>query len=144
MKDMGKKHSFWNDLIRRLKHNFFFNANETIPSRLLSEDSTSIPDDFHDSANTIKFIWLGHSTFLLSINSKIILVDPVFSDTASPVTFLVKRYQPPVISLTDLPALDYVLISHDHYEHLDMETVRYPKNSDLTFIIPLGGRVAYA
>lgn len=83
-------------------------------------------------------IWFGHTTFLLNIEGKIILVDPVFSDNASPVSFTTKRFQKPVLSLEELPEIDYVLISHDHYDHLDMKTIKYLKNKDLKFVTPLG------
>ena len=138
MENMGDDISFWDDPIGRLRNNFFFNSNETSPSQLIPEDRSGVPADFADSAGTVKFIWLGHSTFLLSINNKIVLVDPIFSAAASPVSFLVKRFQPPVINIDELPELDYVLISHDHYDHLDMETIIKLKDDDVTFVAPLG------
>ena len=138
MENMGDDISFWDDPIGRLRNNFFINSNETSPSQLIPEDRSGVPADFADSAGTVKFIWLGHSTFLLSINNKIVLVDPIFSAAASPVSFLVKRFQPPVINIDELPELDYVLISHDHYDHLDMETIIKLKDDDVTFVAPLG------
>ena len=138
METMGGDNSFWDDPIGRLRNNFFFNSNETSPSQLIPEDRSGVPADFADSAGTVKFIWLGHSTFLLSINNKIVLVDPIFSAAASPVSFMVKRFQPPVINIDELPELDYVLISHDHYDHLDMETIIKLKDDDVTFVAPLG------
>ena len=138
MENMGDDTSFWDDPIGRLRNNFFFNSNQTSPSQLIPEDRSGVPADFADSAGTVKFIWLGHSTFLLSINNKIVLVDPIFSAAASPVSFLVKRFQPPVINIDELPELDYVLISHDHYDHLDMETIIKLKDDDVTFVAPLG------
>ena len=138
MENMGDDTSFWDDPIGRLRNNFFINSNETSPSQLIPEDRSGVPADFADSAGTVKFIWLGHSTFLLSINNKIVLVDPIFSAAASPVSFLVKRFQPPVINIDELPELDYVLISHDHYDHLDMETIIKLKDDDVTFVAPLG------
>ena len=138
MENMGDDSSFWDDPMGRLRNNFFFNSNETSPSQLIPEDRSGVPADFADSSDTVKFIWLGHSTFLLSINNKIVLVDPVFSNAASPFSFLVKRFQPPVINLNELPDLDYILISHDHYDHLDMETIIKLKDDDVTFVTPLG------
>lgn len=91
-----------------------------------------------DSASTIKFIWLGHSSILLSIDAKTVLIDPVFADSAAPVSFIVKRFQPPVITIDDLPRTDYILISHDHYDHIDMKAIKHFSNTNTTFILPLG------
>lgn len=96
--------------------------------------------EFLKPAKDVKVIWFGHSTFLLNVSGKIILVDPVFSGTASPFSFMVKRFQPPVLKLAELPKLDLVLISHDHYDHLDMETMQYfaQQRPDQKFLMPLG------
>ena len=93
---------------------------------------------FINSSADMKVIWLGHSTFLINMNGKIILVDPVFSGSASPVSFLVKRFQPPALDLHELPGIDYVVISHDHYDHLDRESIEFFKDRDAMFLAPLG------
>lgn len=85
-----------------------------------------------------RVIWFGHSTFLLNIGGTIVLVDPVFSDTAAPVGFTAKRFQPPVLSLDKLPSVDIVLISHDHYDHLDTDSVQFFADRQTLFITPLG------
>lgn len=85
-----------------------------------------------------KVIWLGHSTFLLNLSGTILLIDPVFSAYAAPVSFTAKRFQPPVLQLSELPKIDIVLISHDHYDHLDMATVQFFKQHETAFIVPLG------
>ncbi len=85
-----------------------------------------------------RVIWFGHSTFLLNIAGTIVLVDPVFSDTAAPVGFTAKRFQPPVVSLDKLPPVDIILISHDHYDHLDTESVQFFADEKTQFITPLG------
>ena len=87
---------------------------------------------------TLKIIWLGHSSFLLNMDGSIVLVDPVFSGAAAPVPFFVRRFQDPPIALRELPPIDYVLISHDHYDHLDMETVQFFTDSETQFVVPLG------
>lgn len=69
--------------------------------------------------------WLGHASVLLRIQGKYLLTDPVFSRRASPLRFAgPQRRTPPALSVTDLPALDAILISHNHYDHLDRWTVR--------------------
>ena len=69
--------------------------------------------------------WVGHSSFLLQIGAVNILFDPVWSERASPVSFLgPKRESAPGVDFNALPPIDLVLLSHDHYDHLDHATVR--------------------
>lgn len=99
-----------------------------------------IPDMavFMEPAEYTKLIWLGHSTFLINIDGAVVLVDPVFSDFASPVSFIGKRFQPSVISLDELPEIDVVLLSHDHYDHLDKKSIEYFIGTQTLFLSPLG------
>lgn len=83
--------------------------------------------------------WLGHSTVLLELDGLRVLTDPVWGDRASPVSFAgPKRFQPVPISLAALPALDAVVISHDHYDHLDYPTILELAARDVPFITSLG------
>lgn len=85
--------------------------------------------------------WLGHASLLLRLNGKYILTDPVFSRRASPVSFAGPiRKTPPVMSVAALPPLDAVVISHNHFDHLDSATVRQllRRFPQLTFFVPLG------
>jgi L-ascorbate metabolism protein UlaG (beta-lactamase superfamily) len=93
---------------------------------------------FLSPSSDLKLIWLGHSTFLLNMSGVIILVDPVFGPSAAPFSFLVKRFQAPILSLEELPKIDYIVISHDHYDHLDMPTMKFFANKDVQFLVPLG------
>lgn len=69
-------------------------------------------------------VWLGHSSFYLQIAGSRILVDPVLSDYASPVSFAVKAFPGTTIyEPDDFPPIDVLLISHDHWDHLDYDTV---------------------
>ena len=129
---------FWADPLGREVPNFLFNINQTEPAGPLPEERNPDLAAFEASDGRVKFIWLGHSTVLLSIDGHVILFDPVFSDHASPFPIAAKRFQPPVIHLEDLPEVDHIIISHDHYDHLDMETVKYFVNSNVKFITPLG------
>ena len=129
---------FWADPLGREVPNFLFNNNQTEPAGPLPEERNPDLAAFEASDGRVKFIWLGHSTVLLSIDGHVILFDPVFSDHASPFPIAAKRFQPPVIHLEDLPEVDHIIISHDHYDHLDMETVKYFVNSNVKFITPLG------
>ena len=95
--------------------------------------------DFEKSNNFM--IWIGHSTFLIKKNNLIILTDPVFSERASPFKRLgPKRLIPPAISLNELPKIDVVTISHNHYDHLDIRSLKKLSklNPNLIFLIPKG------
>lgn len=93
---------------------------------------------FLELSPSVKAIWFGHSTLLFNIDGKTILVDPVFSNYASPFSFIIKRFQPPALSLAELPPIDYIVISHDHYDHLDINTIKHFVKSKTLFIVPLG------
>jgi L-ascorbate metabolism protein UlaG (beta-lactamase superfamily) len=86
--------------------------------------------------------WIGHATLLLRIGGLNVLTDPHFSERASPVGFAgPKRFLPPGVALADLPRIDAVVISHSHYDHLDLASVReLHARSDgrLRFFVPLG------
>ncbi len=116
---------------------FFGDDNDRSPKEKLPEVVPNIKS-FLVTSDHIKVIWLGHSTLLINLGGKIILLDPIFSKAASPVPFVVTRFQPPVIKLKDLPHIDYVVISHDHYDHLDRDTVQYFKDKKTLFLSPLG------
>lgn len=107
------------------------------PDKKMPEVKPNIAE-FLKPSSDLKSIWFGHSTFLLNMDGKIVLVDPVFSGSASPVSFAVKRFQAPVLKMSELPEIDFVLISHDHYDHLDMESIKFFEKAETKFITPLG------
>jgi N-acyl-phosphatidylethanolamine-hydrolysing phospholipase D len=89
--------------------------------------------------------WVGHATALLQLGGLSVLTDPMFSERAFPVQFAgPRRAQPPGLALTDLPAIDVVLISHNHYDHLDRRSVvaldrqAVARGQALVFLVPLG------
>ena len=76
------------------------------------------------SANHFAVTWIGHATALVQIGALRVLTDPQFSERAFPVQWAgPKRHQPPAIALADLPHIDVVVISHNHYDHLDENSV---------------------
>jgi L-ascorbate metabolism protein UlaG (beta-lactamase superfamily) len=76
-------------------------------------------------ADTDSVVWFGHSSYLLKINGLYILVDPVFSGHASPVSFMAKAFPGTnVYTAADMPDIDLLLLTHDHYDHLDYPTIR--------------------
>ncbi len=90
----------------------------------------------NQSKNTIT--WIGHSTLLIQLNGVNILTDPIWSKRCSPVQFAgPERYVEPGIAFEDLPAIDLVLISHDHYDHLDEDTIKKLGNTPY-YLVPLG------
>lgn len=86
----------------------------------------------------LRAFWIGHAGVYAEIDGLRLLIDPVFSDYASPFAVGPKRFHPPPIALRDLPAIDAVVISHDHFDHLDMETVRPLARRGTRFFVPLG------
>jgi N-acyl-phosphatidylethanolamine-hydrolysing phospholipase D len=83
--------------------------------------------------------WIGHSTFLVRMDGVTFLTDPMFSDRASPVSFAgPRRAVPPGVPLDSLPRPDFVLLSHDHYDHADRPTVQRLASQGVRFVVPLG------
>ncbi|MFZ0105287.1 MAG: MBL fold metallo-hydrolase [Thiobacillus sp.] len=96
----------------------------------------------HAPAGTPDVTWIGHATLLLRLDGVNVLTDPHFSERASPVGFAgPKRFQPPGVALADLPEIHAVVISHNHYDHLDVDSVRQlhqRSGGKLQFFVPLG------
>lgn len=83
--------------------------------------------------------WFGHSAVLLKLDGKTLLLDPMLGTASSPFSwFGSKRYAPPPIHPEDLPRLDAVLFSHDHYDHLDYGTVKKMDGKVAMYFVPLG------
>jgi N-acyl-phosphatidylethanolamine-hydrolysing phospholipase D len=92
--------------------------------------------------------WIGHATVLAQFGGINVITDPMFSERASPIGFLgPKRHLPPGVALRDLPRLDAVLISHNHYDHLDAMSVRAlnaQAGGPPLFVVPLGMKPWFA
>ena len=87
----------------------------------------------------LRITWLGHSSMLVEIDGFRMLTDPMWSERSSPIGFVgPRRWFPPPIALADLPAIDAVLVSHDHYDHLDYGTIVAMKSWKSLFVVPLG------
>lgn len=92
------------------------------------------------------YVWMGHSSYFIQIDGKKILVDPVFSGNASPVSFTTKAFDgADLYSAEDIPELDYLIISHDHWDHLDYETVKklHPKVKQVITGLGTGEHLEY-
>lgn len=93
------------------------------------------PDEEQDIASVT---WIGHATVLVQHQGINVLTDPMFSDFASPIGFAgPKRFTPPALTLDQLPPIDVVVISHDHYDHLDKPSIAKLGNQPKYFV-PLG------
>jgi L-ascorbate metabolism protein UlaG (beta-lactamase superfamily) len=90
-------------------------------------------------ATGLRITWLGHDTSLIEVDGARVLTDPMWSERASPLTWVgPRRYFEPPIALRDLPPIDAVVISHDHYDHLDYRTIVAMKDWPTVFVVPLG------
>ncbi len=89
-------------------------------------------------APSLRAFWIGHASVYVEIDGLRMLIDPIFSEYASPFNFGPRRFHPPPLSLDDLPPIDAVLITHDHYDHLDMRTIQHLASRRAVFFVPLG------
>lgn len=114
-----------------------------IPQRPFNFEKTDLKSlDPNENA----FIWMGHSSYFLQIDGKKILVDPVFSGNASPFSFTTKAFEGTDLYTTnDFPELDYLIITHDHWDHLDYETVLklFPKTKKIITGLGTGEHLEY-
>ena len=96
-----------------------------------------------DSESTDYMVWIGHATYLINKDNLTILTDPVFSKRASPVRFAgPKRLIPPAIPIDKLPKIDVITVSHNHYDHLDLRSLKkiYKANPNAIFLVPKGDK----
>ena len=134
--DNSDKQSFWRWQLERWQSGVPFPPKAPTP--------TAIPETDFLRTNLTEptMTWIGHATVLLQLASYNILTDPHFSDRASPVSFAgPKRMAKPGIAIDQLPHIDVVLISHNHYDHLDIDTVKRlaaQTGGPPMFIVPLG------
>jgi N-acyl-phosphatidylethanolamine-hydrolysing phospholipase D len=83
--------------------------------------------------------WIGHASFLVRMDGTTFLTDPMFSRRASPLSFAgPARLVPPGVALDALPKVDFALVSHDHYDHLDLPSVRALARRGVRFVVPAG------
>jgi len=114
----------------------------TEPKALAFEVLTPDPQQLHAPQQS-QITWLGHSAFLLQVNGKNILTDPHFSERASPLSFAgPERIVKPPVDISELPEIHAVVISHNHYDHLDEASLTqlYKQQADAPplFLVPLG------
>jgi L-ascorbate metabolism protein UlaG (beta-lactamase superfamily) len=104
-----------------LKDFLFNKSSRNIPSHIIPSQKTDL---LNIDPNKNVLVWFGHSSYFMQVDGKKILVDPVFSGSASPIKFTTKSFRGTDIYTTDdMPEIDYLFITHDHWDHLDYETV---------------------
>jgi L-ascorbate metabolism protein UlaG (beta-lactamase superfamily) len=122
--------TYWDMIMGMLKGNKNSRPNKPVPV---------VAPDFSPGPG-LKLIWFGHSSYFLQTDGLNILVDPVFSERTSPFSFIgTKRYAgTDFVKAEDFPELDIVLITHDHYDHLDHQSILKLKDKTRLFITSLG------
>jgi len=91
------------------------------------------------SAKEPVIVWFGHSSYLIHFNGKNILVDPVFSGHASPLSFMIKAFNgSDVYTADDMPEIDLLVLTHNHYDHMDVETLSRLKNKTKNYLTTIG------
>ncbi len=128
----------WNDIWGALRRSL-----DTVPGDVPDAPVAVLRSDGSQlqapAPSGLRVTWFGHSSSLIEIDGSRVLTDPIWSERPSPVPFIgpVRFYEPP-IALKQLPPIDVVVISHDHYDHLDRDTVIALKGSKAIFVVPLG------
>ncbi|MGL4854963.1 MAG: MBL fold metallo-hydrolase [Lentisphaeria bacterium] len=107
------------------------NPKIALPKEILTQSS------FSQEASDFSIRWLGHSSAIIELSKIRILVDPVF-DNAAFIKGVVRRYDQSPLTRGEIPKLDVVLITHDHYDHLEYATIHYLRNENIKFVVPLG------
>lgn len=126
--DRSMVSSLWEFLVRKIPH--------AQPDKALPSQKTDLLK-LDPKENTL--VWFGHSSYFLQVDGKKFLVDPVFSGHASPFPFMVKAFEgSDIYTVEDMPEIDYLVITHDHYDHLDYKTVEKLKNKVKKVICGLG------
>lgn len=106
------------------------------PSKPIPHKVTDLKGLYTDAP---AFVWFGHSSYLLTCKGYTLLMDPVFSGSASPFSFMIKAYEgADVYKVADMPAINLHLQSHNHYDHLDKKTIKALKSQTDKYIVPGG------
>ncbi|HEY2580991.1 MAG TPA: MBL fold metallo-hydrolase [Mucilaginibacter sp.] len=115
------------------------NKAENTPKQTLGPFKTDTSVYQIPPAAGLRVTWIGHSSILIEIDGKTILTDPVWSDRVSFSSFFgPKRFFAPPLQLDELPPLDAIIISHDHYDHLDKQTIKYYAGKAIPFFCSMG------
>ena len=113
----------------------FFRTSPNAPENELPKHVLT-KKDFPEVASSYAAYWLGHSTAIIELEAYRILIDPVF-ENAGPLPFIARRMSASPLQREEIPDIDIVLITHDHYDHLETETIKFLADKNIQFIVPL-------
>ncbi len=121
-------YKIFNDERKKIKINF--PEDHVVPrSKVLKDLNDNLKNDY--------IAWIGHATFLIKLGNTTIITDPLFSKNTGPLIFGPKRYVKPAININEVPKTDIFLLTHNHYDHLDVNAVRNFPHKDAKVITPL-------
>ena len=100
-------------------------------------DKDKVKADLQKFKNDDYIAWIGHATFLIKLGDTTIITDPVFSKNAGPLVFGPDRFTKPALELSEIPKTDLFLLTHNHYDHQDMSTIRNFPYKDTKVMLPL-------
>lgn len=121
---------YWNSMKRQtIDHDLWFAPSEHAPKK--NSDVSAL----HNPEKNLSLTWIGHSTFLIQTQGISILTDPIFGHLP-----LFRRQLPPGMSLGQLPPIDYILLSHNHRDHMDESALRFFKKHHTNFLVPHGDK----
>lgn len=129
---LAEGYTYW-DIFKDMWRDTTANTKPSQPIKHILTDINSL------DSNQAQLVWLGHSTYYITISGKKFLVDPVLSGAASPIASLMPAFNgADIIKPADIPAIDFLIITHDHFDHLDYETIKIIKDKVDKVICPLG------
>ena len=121
-------YKIFNDERKKIKINF--PEDHVVPrSKVIKDLNENLKNDY--------IAWIGHATFLIKLGNTTIITDPLFSKNTGPFIFGPKRYVEPAINIKEVPKTDIFLLTHNHYDHLDVNAVRNFPHKDAKVITPL-------
>jgi L-ascorbate metabolism protein UlaG (beta-lactamase superfamily) len=107
-----------------------FPKDHVIDKKIVKENLQKFKDDDY-------IAWIGHATYLIKLGNMTIITDPVFSKNAGPLIFGPKRFTEPALKLNEIPKTDIFLLTHNHYDHQDISTIRNFPYKDAKVLVPL-------
>ncbi|MDC3035886.1 MBL fold metallo-hydrolase [Candidatus Pelagibacter sp.] len=110
--------------------------NMTVPREHVVEKN-KVLSDLNKLQNEDFIAWIGHATFIIKLGETTIITDPVFSKNAGPLIFGPKRFTDPALKLNEIPKIDLFLLTHNHYDHQDMMTIRRFPYKEAKVLTPL-------
>ncbi len=129
-RDPNIKWSYWTFYNEKQKIKFEVPKDHVIPENEVLKKLSSMGDEDY-------VMWIGHATFLMKLGKEIILTDPIFSKNAGPLFLGSYRYVDPAIQLKNVPKTSLILVTHNHYDHLDSETIFNFSYKDTKVLTPL-------